>query len=88
MPRLEQGNPKVFTTMRKPAFDAPKFKIGDLVIRKTNPEALGQVVAIVFFESEIGYMVKFIDESETLSWFEIKKAKEPSTPEPEQNCEG
>lgn len=74
--------------MRKPAFDAPRFKIGDIVVRRTNPEALGQVVAIVFFESEIGYMVKFIDESETLSWFEMRKAKEPSTPEPEQNCEG
>lgn len=74
--------------MRKPAFDAPKFKIGDIVVRRTNPEALGQVVAIVFFESEIGYMVKFIDESETLSWFEMRKVKEPSTHEPEQNCEG
>lgn len=74
--------------MRKPAFDATIFKIGDIVVRRTNPEALGQVIAIVFFEYETCYMVKFIDESETLSWFEIKKAKEPSTPEPEQNCEG
>lgn len=88
MQRLEPVNLKVFGTMRKPAFDAPRFKIGDIVVRRTNPEALGQVVAIVFFESEIGYMVKFIDESETLSWFEMRKVKEPSTPEPEQNCEG
>jgi hypothetical protein len=73
--------------MRKPAFDAPRFKIGDIVVRRTNPEALGQVVAIVFFESEIGYMVKFIDESETLSWFEVRKAKEPKLDQ-EQNCEG
>jgi hypothetical protein len=85
--RLEQGNLKVFGTMRKPAFDAPRFKIGDIVVRRTNPEALGQVVAIVFFESEIGYMVKFIDESETLSWFEVRKAKEPKLDQ-EQNCEG
>lgn len=88
MPRLVKGSLKVFGTMRKPAFDAPRFKIGDIVVRRTNPEALGQVIAIVFFESEIGYMVKFIDESETLSWFEMRKAKEPSTTEPEQNCEG
>ena len=87
MPRLAKGNLKVFGTMRKPAFDAPRFKIGDIVVRRTNPEALGQVVAIVFFESEIGYMVKFIDESETLSWFEMRKVKEPKLDQ-EQNCEG
>ena len=73
--------------MRKQAFDAPKFNIGDIVVKRTNPEAFGQVVAIVFFEVEIGYMVKFIDESETLSWFEIRKAKEPKIDQ-EQNCEG
>ncbi len=70
-------------TMRKPTVDAPKFKIGDIVVKRTNHEALGQVVAIVFFEVEIGYMVKFMDESETLSWFEIRKAKE-SRPEGEK----
>lgn len=73
--------------MRKQAFDAPKFKIGDLVVKKTNPEALGQVVAIIFWEVEIGYYVKFIDEMETLSWFELRKVKEQK-PDLEQNCEG
>lgn len=84
---MEQGSLKAFGTMRKQAFDAPKFNIGDIVVKRTNPEAFGQVVAIVFFEVEIGYMVKFIDESETLSWFEIRKAKEPKIDQ-EQNCEG
>ena len=83
---LELGH-KWFGTMRKQAFDAPKFSIGDIVVKRTNPEALGQVVAIVFFEVEIGYMVKFIDESETLSWFELRKSKEQK-PDLEQNCEG
>lgn len=73
--------------MRKPAFDAPKFNIGDIVVKRTNPEALGQVVAIIFWEAEIGYYVKFIDEVEPLSWFEIRKAKEPKIDQ-EQNCEG
>ena len=73
--------------MRKQAFDAPKFSIGDIVVKRKNPEGLGQVVAIVYIEVEIGYMVKFIDESETLSWFELRKSKEQK-PDLEQNCEG
>jgi hypothetical protein len=85
--RLAKGNLKVFGIMRKPAFDAPRFKIGDIVVRRTNPEALGQVIAIVFYEADTGYYVRWVDEMEVLSWFEIRKVKEPKLDQ-EQNCEG
>ena len=57
--------------------DAVRFAIGDVIYKRIAPEFVGQVIAIVFYEAEIAYMVRFMEGEETLSWFEIKKTKDP-----------
>lgn len=59
--------------MQKLLADSPKFKIGDFVSLEIQPDSIGQIAGIVFYEMEIGYLAKFNGEVDIYCHYELRK---------------
>lgn len=58
--------------------DAAQYSWGDFVRRRVLPGVVGQVVAIIWAQTGVGYRVQWPDDVDEHHGFELAPAEEPS----------